>query len=132
MDGLEPVGTTRTKANTWESKDALPLIYSWKPKKHREKDKAAAIDYNTERAKLAKEQRIGQEIKNAKEMGDLIPKDQITDAWGRIVSAAKRQFLALPDRLAQMLETTGTVDERRALIESEIKVILEGLAKGAE
>ena len=134
MDGLQPVGTNRTKANLWDSAEALPLIYAWRSKAAEEYNGKTAekLELTNERAMLAREQRIGQEIKNARERQELIPSSAIAEAWGRIVSAVKRQLLALPGRLAQMLETSGSTDERRAIIEKEIKAILEGLAKRVE
>ena len=129
LDGLQPVGVGRTKANLWESKEALPLIYVRNGgSASDEPDEKEKLDFDVEKARLAKEQADGQALKNAKDRGELIPASEITDTWGRIVTAAKLQFLALPDRLSQMLETASTASDRRALIEAEVKSILEGLA----
>jgi phage terminase Nu1 subunit (DNA packaging protein) len=81
-----------------------------------------------EKARLAKEKADGQALKNAKERAELIPVEQVAQAWGRIITGIRNQFLALPNRLAQMLETTGTTEQRRALIDREVKTILEALA----
>lgn len=127
--GLSPVGVGRTKANLWDSKEALPAIYGRngsKEKKHSLKDDI--LSFNSEKTRLAKEQADGQALKNAEHRRELIPASEITETWGRIVTAAKLQFLALPDRLSQMLETASTAKERRTIIETEVKSILEGLA----
>lgn len=128
--GLSPVGTGRTNANLWESQEALPLLYnqngnSGTGKKDLERE---LLDFNVEKTRLAKEQADGQALKNAVQRRELIPASEITATWGRIVTAAKLQFLALPDRLSQMLETASTASDRRAIIEAEVKSILEGLA----
>ena len=46
----------------------------------------------------------------------------------RIVVAIRTQFLALPSRLSQMLETVTTPRERYNLIDAEVKTILNALA----
>ena len=76
------------------------------------------------------EQADGQALKNAMQRRELIPASEVAETWGRIVTAAKMQFLALPDRLSQMLETASTANARRIIIEAEIKNILEALADG--
>lgn len=134
IDGLIPVGASRTHADLWDSKEALELIYSWKNKSKTPSngDEQGSANLTEERAKLERARRIGQELKNAEAMKDLIPADEVSSAWGRIASSLKRRFLALPDRLAQMLETAADADDRRAIIDMEIKAILEGLAEGVE
>lgn len=129
MDGIKPVGSSQTGANLWESNEALLLIYS-RNETNDPNETGEQLDFNDEKARLAKEQADGQALKNAKDRGELIPASEITETWGRIVTAAKMQFLALPDRLSQMLETAATADKRRTIIDAEIKNILDGLADG--
>ena len=88
------------------------------------------LSLNEERARLAAAQANLQELKIAELKGELIPADKIAETWSRIITAAKMQFLALPDRLAQMLETASTANARRIIIDAEIKNILEALADG--
>ena len=83
------------------------------------------LSLNEERARLAAAQANLQELKIAELKRELVPASKIAETWGRIVTAAKMQFLALPDRLAQMLETASTAHARRIIIEAEIKNILE-------
>jgi len=130
LSGLSPVGTGRTGANQWESKEALPLLYTrnGKPVTDKPDDESEQLYFNTEKARLAKEQADGQALKNAMQRRELIPASEIAETWGLIVTAAKLQFLALPDRLSQMLETASTASDRRTIIEAEIKSVLEGLA----
>jgi len=130
IDGIEPVGVTRTKANLWESTEVLPAIYAYNGTAGGDNKKAdSCLSVNDERARLAKAQADGQELKNAQLRRELIPVSETVNLWGRIITAAKRQLLALPDRLSQILETTTTVEERRAVIDREIRIVLESLSK---
>jgi phage terminase Nu1 subunit (DNA packaging protein) len=125
IDGLDPVGVTRNNANQWESREALQMIYGVAGA-----DKDNKLDAQQEKAKLDKERRITQRLKNRQLEGELIHVDQIRDQWQRIVVAIRTQFMALPNRLSQMLETVSTPRERRQMIEDEVKIILNGLADG--
>lgn len=128
--GLKPSGKGLTGKPEWESKEALPLIYArnGKPTIDKPDDESDKLDFSSEKARLAKEQADSQALKNAIQRGELIPASEIAETWSRIVTAAKMQFLALPDRLSQMLETASTANARRVIIEAEIKNILEALS----
>lgn len=132
LDGLAPRKVGR--AYNYDSAQALSAIYAhaFNAGGSTQGTEKQDIDYNVERARLAKEKADGQALQNAKERGELIPVDQISQAWGRIATGIRNQFLALPNRLAQMLETTGTASERRAMIDAEVRTILEALADGKE
>ncbi len=125
LDSLTPVGKGPGNAILWESREALPLIYA--PAAKVIADNGSG-NWAEERARLAKEQADGQALKNAKDRGELIPASKVAETWGRIVTAAKLQFLALPDRLSQLLETAKSIDDRRALIDAEVKTILVALS----
>ena len=139
MDGLQPVGRGRNAANLWESIEALPLIYqvdqgNGDGDPDGDGDGESRVDYDEQwkqqRARLAKEQADAQALKNAVRRRELIPADKVRETWERIVGAANKQFLGLPARLAQMLETATTTDEVREIIDAEIKAVLYSLAKG--
>lgn len=127
---MTPVGIGRNGAKLWDSIEALNRIYAPKIIKNGDGGNGDGIplDYSDERALLAKEQRLGQELKNARERGELIPTKKVKEIWGRIITSAKQQFLALPDRLVQILETTESSHEQRLAIDKEIKNILVGLS----
>lgn len=108
------------------------MIYARTGAQSDDQETVERLDLSQERALLAQEQRIGQALKNAEAKKILIPASKVSETWTRIIVAAKTQFLALPDRLAQMLETASTFDDRRALIDAEIKNILSSLAEGGE
>ena len=92
---------------------------------------AVDLDYNAERARLAKEQADEKELKNQQLRGELIDTDTVDQEWARIIVSAKTQFLALPDRLTQMLEVVSDKEDRRQMIDREIKTILTVLANEA-
>lgn len=130
---LDPTGTGPSNANLFDSKKALPLIYApMFKKKIQEADDTSSAGLTAERALLAKQQRIGQEIKNAKERRELIPMSEITGTWIRIVAGAKKQFMSLPGRLTQLIKTAKSDAEIRLIMENEINTILENLSKGIE
>ena len=57
------------------------------------------------------------ELKNALLRGELIPLEVIKEESDRNAISIRNRFLAMPDRLAQMLETTSTFAERREVID---------------
>ena len=124
MDGLKPVGVGSGGANLWDSKQALPLIYGIG------KGTEEKLDAQAEKARLDKERADNMELKNAQLRGELIPLDVIKEESDRNAISIRNRFLAMPDRLAQMLETTSTFAERREVIDSEIRRALEALADG--
>lgn len=127
--GLEPARVHPSQGKFYRSDEALQAIYL---QSDADIDKAQ-LDLQQERARLARSQREMQDLKIAKEKKELVPADQIATAWGRIATSIRNQFLALPNRLAQMLETTSDTKERRTMIDREVRTILEALAdKGQE
>ena len=117
LEGLLP--KKRGRAYQYDSTQALPAIYSNAARAAqgpRTKDpNTAKLNYEAEKARLAKEKADAQELKNAETRRELVPVAEVAQAWGRIVTGIRNQFLALPNRLAQILETTGTTEQRRAL-----------------
>lgn len=61
------------------------------------------VDLVTERALLAREQRRGQEIKNAALTGELIEVSAVQRRWSKILSSIRAKMLSLPSELAQIL-----------------------------
>jgi phage terminase Nu1 subunit (DNA packaging protein) len=126
LEGLIPCKVGR--AYNFDSTQALAAIYANVTFAQKKDPDTAKLDYDVEKARLAKEKADAQELKNAETRRELVPVAEVAQAWGRIVTGIRNQFLALPNRLAQMLETTGTTEQRRALIDREVKTILEALA----
>lgn len=131
--GLTPVGKGKSGAKLWDSIQALERIYaSTNGTGGHEGGQDEVFDLSQERAMLAREQREKVMIENAEKKKQLIPADKVKEVWARIVVAVKTQLLALPDRLAQLLEASETVEDRRALIDSEVKTILDNLSGGVK
>jgi phage terminase Nu1 subunit (DNA packaging protein) len=121
---LRPVGVGPSGANLWESTEALPLIYESTPGGQAEQPAGQATSHHDRYEKIRADLL---ELKYKRLSGELIPAADIRVRWARIANAVKTRFLGLADRLAQMLETTSTQDERREMIDSEIRQILISL-----
>ncbi len=95
-----------------DDEDSSPLAKYAKAKADRENWLAgiARLDYQTQNS-------------------ELIPANDVEAVWCRIVVAVKNAFLAIPDRLQQML-TLSVAD--RDVIDAEIRLALEKLANNAE
>jgi len=128
IDGLTPVGKGQTKAFLYESKEVFPLLYAPRETQEGQGDGEKL----TPRDQLALAQKEGQELKNAEMRKELIPVSQVKEVWARIITGAKTRFLALPDRLARILETIDSFDDRKAIIDEEIKTVLTSLAEDKE
>lgn len=121
LKDVPPMESKDRRSIYYDSITALEAIYG--------SENSDILDLTKERARLAKEQADAQELKNAKERGEVLPLDKIKETWARIVVACRTRFLALPDRLAQMLETCESIEDRRALIDAEVKTILIALSE---
>jgi hypothetical protein len=124
LKDIKPLEDSDRRSIYYESNEVLPLIYL--NKSGNDED----IDLSHEKAMLARSQRLRYDLQNEITLKNLLPIDHIREVWGRIVTAAKTQFLALPDRLSQMLETCDDFATRRALIDAEVKLILNSLSQG--
>jgi phage terminase Nu1 subunit (DNA packaging protein) len=77
------------------------------------------IDLNTERAKLAREQRVGHELKNAEARGELLPAPDVVEGWQAAIARARSLLLGIPPAAAEELmilasEGAAAVRERLA------------------
>lgn len=61
------------------------------------------LDLVAERARLAKEQADGVEIKNAALRNELVPASVVENRWATILSTIRATMLALPGELSQLL-----------------------------
>jgi phage terminase Nu1 subunit (DNA packaging protein) len=64
---------------------------------------ANAVDLNVERAKLAREQRVGHELRNAVSRGELIPADEVVEGWQAAIARARSLLLGMPPSAAEEL-----------------------------
>ncbi len=82
-------------------------------------------DIQAQRLRLIKAQADEKELELQTKRSELIPANEVREYWGRLVVAAKTSFLALPDRIKQMLTLN---DEERDLIDTEIREALTKLS----
>ncbi|MEX6507449.1 terminase small subunit [Jiella sp. M17.18] len=61
--------------------------------------KAAALDLNAEKARLAKLQADGHEIKNAALRGDLVEAEAVAREWADILRRVRAGIMAVPSRV---------------------------------
>lgn len=61
------------------------------------------VDLNVERAKLAREQRVGHELKNAVARGELIPAPDVIEGWQAAIARARSLLLGIPTTAAEEL-----------------------------
>lgn len=78
---------------------------------------------------IAQAEKAQIEVKEKKQI--LIHIDDVTKQSARNMLTIRNRFLAMPPRLAQMLETTSTYAERLTMIDKEVKTALESLADGS-
>lgn len=61
------------------------------------------LDLNEQRARLAHEQAVGHELKNAVARGELVPAPQVVAAWQAAIGRARSLLLSLPPAAAEEL-----------------------------
>lgn len=84
-----------------------------------------------ERAKLAREQRIGQEMQNAVRRGELVEASDVAAGWAAMVQACKAKLLSLGSKVAARVSHPN----QRLLakeIDGEIKSALKELVSAME
>jgi phage terminase Nu1 subunit (DNA packaging protein) len=82
-------------------------------------DGSNVVDLETERAKLAREQRVGHELKNAEARGELLPAPDVVEGWQAAIARARSLLLGIPPAAAEELmilasEGAAAVRERLA------------------
>lgn len=86
-------------------------------------------DLTTERALLAREQRIGQEMKNAQLRGELVPVTVATTAVESAFTRVRARLLGLPAKAAPVVITLGSAAAAQAWLDEQIAEALEELAR---
>jgi phage terminase Nu1 subunit (DNA packaging protein) len=146
---LAALGVTHTTLKTWMGRqiDPLPAIRGGRGRQNqydlgacvawlvRQKvaevthDEDGPLDYNLERAKLTKAQRIHTELQSEVLCGNLIPKDDVVTGVGRLVSAARSRLRSIPTQFAAVAVSMTEPEIEHALTIS-IDAALDGLAGG--
>ena len=88
------------------------------------------LDLIQERARLAKEQADGQELKNAQTRGDLVAREDVLRGWQDILRKVRSGMLAVTSRVRQRISTIDAA--QAAIIDREIRDALEALADGSD
>lgn len=118
---LEHIDQGPGKAKLWPAKNALMVVLSEDIRQALPAAGGACIDYNTERARLAKEQADKVELENAQRRGELCRTTDVKDGWARIVSRVKVKLTSLPSKISAL---TDEPDERRRIF-IEAKAIVD-------
>ena len=89
-------------------------------------------DYNAARAR--REQALAElaEIELGTKRGELIPADQVEQAWSAIVSVMRQRLLSLPSRLAAVVPGHSTHQETEAAAMKLVRECLTDLASAGE
>ena len=90
---------------------------------------AAALELAAERALLAREQWIGQRMKNAAARRLLLPRDEITAAVQAAFSRVQARLLAIPTKAAPQVVLLKTIAEVKALLTALIHEALQELSE---
>ena len=72
------------------------------------------------------------ELEYKRQAGELLPVDEVAEAWANQVAIAKGRFLALPSRVSTNILRLKSQREIETLLREAIIVILEELANGQE
>ena len=87
------------------------------------------LNLNQERARLVKIQADREEIKLAEDLEDLLPADEVKDAWITVLTVIKQRFRGLPQKLCQELAYLEDEQKIEALLLKEIDYILNECSK---
>ena len=109
------------RAHTYESRDALPLLYG--------QIDSSAYDLNQERARLAHHQANNESLREAQNRGELLPRGLVIQTWQGIVAAARARLLALPTKAAHQLLGARTLAEAEEAVRTHVYEALAELAR---
>lgn len=90
------------------------------------------IDLVTERALLARQQRIGQEMKNEVTRGSLVSIDMVLGATAAQARRVRNKLLSIPSKVASRAAALRSAEPIRALFEDEVIQALGELTDGGE
>lgn len=88
--------------------------------------KAAELDLDRERARLAAEQADGHSLKNAQMRGDLVSAEEVVREWMDVLRQVQAAILAAPSRIRQRIP--GLPAAHATIIDRELRDALAALA----
>ena len=120
---LEGLNTTRTDGRTlyYSPRIALAKIYG----------EAGSVDLHAQKMRLAKEQADGQELKNAKTRGELIPASDNAATLIGLATLTSQRMQGVGPKVAPLAHTAETVAEAESIISEAISEALVELAEAA-
>lgn len=98
-----PTPTKRSGRNTY---DATVVVKWWRDREIGrliEGDDGTLLDLAQERAKLARAQRIRQELLYQVDLGQFVSAEETGVAWGRLVTNFRARMLAIPNKAASLV-----------------------------
>lgn len=108
----------------------LREVIAWRTKGF-ETEGGKVLNLETERARLAKEQADKATLENKRLVGELVSIKDLIPVWEAIGVALKSRLLALPGKLAPVVQTAKTVAKAKAIIDESIRDVLTELSENA-
>jgi hypothetical protein len=87
------------------------------------------LDLTQERAALAREQKIAQEMKNQVARGELLPRPDVHQAMTGAFSRCRSKLVALPSKVAPLVLSAGTLAEARETLSNAVNEALGELSE---
>jgi len=128
MNGLRPAGTDG-RSNFYDSVEALRRIYAAEFNVGEDEEK---LNLSDEKARLAKLQADGHELKNQVARGELLPRDKVEAALVKHIMAARTRLMAIQAEVAPILLELLERDEATdvvARIDGAIRQALDDLSE---
>lgn len=72
------------------------------------------------------------EMELAEAQGKVVKASEVERKWSHIVLTIRSKLLSLPGRLSMLIDPSLSVNERTAIIDNEIRTVLEELSKDEE
>jgi hypothetical protein len=120
LNGLKPIA--KDGRTVWYApREALPLLVG-----------IGGLDLTAERARLAKEQADGQELKNALARGDLVLPDAMDRATIALATAVSSRLQAIGTRTAPALAVEGSVPGCQKIVDGAVDQALHELSETAD
>jgi phage terminase Nu1 subunit (DNA packaging protein) len=125
---LKPEKGENGNGKYYDSKYALPLIFKPDYITELPEGNDELLDVQQERALLARSQRIGQDLKNAKEEGRLVEFEVIKPELEKQFAFIRTMFLNLGSKLCLQLSKMDSPEDIQETIELSVNEALENLS----
>ncbi len=119
LETLEP--EKKGRSYLCNSHEALRLLYG--------DGGDGKLDPQQERAALDRARREAVEMDNKRKSGELVPVDEVTEAWGKLVTNTRAKLLGLPTRLAPRLLSQREMRDIERTLKDAIYECLQALSE---